>query len=385
MIVYTVLFVYLIIGSILKELKIKFGFQKYEILFICFFFSSSYGMGTDWIVYQNDYERMLNNLPPLNRFEFGYQLLCKAAATLGITYGLFTGIILFICNFILLSFIKKKSNNYYISFIKIIIVSLITLNFEPLMRQFIAITIVICGFRYIENRKFFKYIIFVFLACFFHKTAIITVLFYFFNYKKIKIKYMILFFLIVIFMSYKIIDIVSFIFYNINLLNKYIVYINDIQVNNIDRYKVLIKQIRNLIVILPVYLYGLKLKKNNYYIYNLSFITGINILLTYIIPMFGRLNHYLFIFYAICLSAIARIEKRSCNFKVLITLIYESFIITVSFFTLYTNNLDRYRYLNYKNYFIEYIFSEHELNFDKKLSNFDENIKSILKHTRRTK
>ncbi len=47
------------------------------------------------------------------------------------------------------------------------------------MRQFIACGIVLCGFKYIYNRNFIKYLLTVLIAFLFHKIAIITIVFYF--------------------------------------------------------------------------------------------------------------------------------------------------------------------------------------------------------------
>lgn len=123
-------------------------------------------------------------------FEPGYNVYCR------IIMGIFDNkqVFLIITAAITLLgagyFIYKNSKNYFFSIFIYVTFQFYIFLFSGL-RQSIAISILLLSTKFIKERKLIKFIILVFLAGMFHKSAFIFLPAYFIAYKKITTKYLI--------------------------------------------------------------------------------------------------------------------------------------------------------------------------------------------------
>ena len=124
-------------------------------------------MGTDWVNYQYFYDCKvpyigLRNLYD-NSFMFSsekaFMLLNVLFYNLGFSYELFVGIIISFSIFFILKFIEERTDNFYFSFFLSIVIFLLGYSLEPVLRQLIALTLIVIGFKYIGKRCFFKYLL----------------------------------------------------------------------------------------------------------------------------------------------------------------------------------------------------------------------------------
>lgn len=105
------------------------------------------------------------------RYELGFFYLCK------ILYIIFKKpqSLIFISsifiNFSVYKFFKENSSNYSISTILYVIMN-IFFSYMNIMREAIAIGILLFGFDYIKDKKYIKFLIIVVIASLFHKAAI---------------------------------------------------------------------------------------------------------------------------------------------------------------------------------------------------------------------
>ncbi|MCL9809120.1 EpsG family protein [Flavobacterium luminosum] len=131
--------------------------------------------GTDFFMYYNSYEKVLNATtePHNTRYEFCYLYLTKGFKILNIPYTLF---LLFLSFFSVLLYSNtiRKFTIYPLTGLLVYFVSII--GFWGSNRQLIAMAIVFFGMNYLMEKKYIKFIVLVLLASCFHTTAI-TMLF----------------------------------------------------------------------------------------------------------------------------------------------------------------------------------------------------------------
>lgn len=141
-------------------------------------------VGIDTKNYENIFnycrEKNIIELLTYERHEIGYKYYTKFIS-------LFTNYHLFLCITSVITmigiyfFIKENSKNYFLS-----LLLFITFNFYGyyfgILRQSIAISILLCGYKYVFEKKIWKFLSFVLLATLFHKTAIIFIILYFIKY-----------------------------------------------------------------------------------------------------------------------------------------------------------------------------------------------------------
>lgn len=120
-------------------------------------------------------------------YEWGYFFLTKLCAFLGLGETAFLLIIAILIYVPLFVFINRYSIDPFLSVLTYFAFGLFEYSLG-IFRQMIAISICLCGVRYIEERKAVKYFIFCAVAALFHKTALVMVLLYFVNLLKIKNK-----------------------------------------------------------------------------------------------------------------------------------------------------------------------------------------------------
>lgn len=162
-------------------------FSYLIILAIIFIFSFSafrFNVGWDYIEYYNTVKfDSITNI--VSNGEYATIFLVEIARSTGIT-NLYFAINSFVCIFLISKTIKNYSVDPWLSIIFFICFPLFYLNSFSVIRFFTALSITFYGIKYIENRKFLKYLIVVVLASLFHNSASLALLFYFVGNIKFK-------------------------------------------------------------------------------------------------------------------------------------------------------------------------------------------------------
>lgn len=133
-----------------------------------------------------------------DRYEIGYKYLCKIFSLIWNNYQFFLSFISIFQMLAVYFFIKNNSKNYAIS-------SFIFITFQTyvfffgILRQAMALAILLFAIRYLKENKAVQFIFLVILASLFHKTAAIFLLAYPLKYIKINKKTIILFTVLVFF------------------------------------------------------------------------------------------------------------------------------------------------------------------------------------------
>lgn len=156
-----------------------------SVLIIYLFSAIRYGVGWDYFAYYETIKYNLSTNIVLNK-EFFTILLVEFARYIDKPQSYFA-INSAICIFLITFTIKRYSKDPWISLIFFISFPLFYLNSLSTVRNFTALAITFYGVRYIIDKKMIKYIITVIVASFFHKTALIAMVFYFVKDVKWKI------------------------------------------------------------------------------------------------------------------------------------------------------------------------------------------------------
>jgi len=365
---------------------------------IIFILAFSYQMGSDWLNYQYfyDYEVpniKLSDLYNSSKFMFSsekvFVLLSIFFYKIGFNYELFVGIIIAFSLFLILNFIEKRSDNFYFSFFLSIVIFLFGYSLEPVLRQLIALSLIVIGFKYIEKRCFFKYLLIIILAVQFHLSAFIALPLYFLEKVKLS-KKKFLFILLGVYVS---ILLVSNIFLELTSifpkLLKYEHYFLSSRYG-LSRNRSILGEIYHIILVM-VYVYIIfygynfsKRKKN--YLKNMALFYVIIDYFNNIFPILYRVSHYFVIGFVISLGTIKFIKlpnkkviklgRRSISY-ILIIFLYIPFLLD-AWKEIYGTKLNIYRYGNYKNYFVEMINGRLKNNFYEKSEEYRKNIENFL-------
>lgn len=143
---------------------------------------------SDMVTYVQSFKNLsLLSFSELMRLDWekGYLILNKVIAIISNNERVFIIITSFIGLIGPYIFIKKYSNNYLLSLVIYIGLNFLTIQYY-LIRQSIALTFVILSIEAINNRKLFKFIIYICIATLFHKSAIIFLIIYILSVMKIK-------------------------------------------------------------------------------------------------------------------------------------------------------------------------------------------------------
>ena len=150
--------------------------------------------GTDWSGYY-DYFSNIYDLDFSNNFENGFILLNYWVHYLSNNYT----ILLFILAIIQYFFISKSIR--YLSIypvLSLLCYFAVTKGGIFFVRQYIALAILMYSVKYVIEKKIYKFLLVVFIACLIHRTALLFLPVYFIFYKNIKIKYYIIILLVFI-------------------------------------------------------------------------------------------------------------------------------------------------------------------------------------------
>lgn len=154
------------------------------IIIIYFFSAFRFDIGWDYLAYYNTIEYgYITNI--VGRGEYATIFLVDLSRKTGIT-NIYFAINSFITIFFIFKTMKNYSVNYWISIFLFICFPLFYLNSFSVIRFFSALAITFYGFKYIEKKKFFHYLIIVLLASTFHKAALVAIVFYFARFIKLK-------------------------------------------------------------------------------------------------------------------------------------------------------------------------------------------------------
>lgn len=386
--IYISTFIFFLFG-ILKNEIIKTKKTIFPILIIIFLFSFTYQMGTDWISYQNYYENIIsrynykNIFSTENEFEIGYILLNLFFYKLGFKYEIFNGIILGMCTFILFKFIQKKSQNQYIAYFVLIFPFFLSVFIEPLIRQYIALSFFLISIRYIERKKIFKYTFFIFLAAQFHKSAYFLLIFYFIESFEITFKKL----LVLILLIKGILEIL----FKLLLFNftRYYNYLYK-STRYMEKQKISLINIGVVCVyLLILYFIYLPLKQKEKKIFNFSVIFILTYFLSNYFPILSRMNIYFVPFFSIVLSNIGevniqfhknkRVYRNKLKKIIAATLIFFMYVL-IFYRRIESSELYRFAYLNYKNYFIEFMKGNLNKNFEEKSEKYKEKVKLLMEN-----
>ena len=337
----------LIFATIGKQTKLR---NNFLIILSVFFLGFSYNMGGDWKVYKKFYE----NISESFYFEKGYIFINKIFYKLGIEYEIFQIIILIFCLSIVLKLLEKKSQNIYVAFVYIFINLLFPYSVEPILRQFIAVTIIIFSLKYIEEKKILKYLICVYIAILFHKSAIIAIFFYFINSLKFRYKKRVFLFLIIGYLlSLEIKNILEVILNNFSILKEYKSYLFNKKYNIVEKRSLL----GNLYLIVTTISYLIiifcsKLDRNKNIYFKLGIIGIIFNIFSNSFLILVRFNSYFIFPIAVAISSID-----SLNINKKIKKIFLACLLIIQIFTTYytkTNNKEiKEKYFYYHNYLID--------------------------------
>ena len=401
---YLTLFLVLFYHSIKYEFmyKEKRNWKRFIVFVVIFLLAFSYQMGTDWLNYQYFYDDDVPNIKLNNLFsnfqfmfssEKGFVLLNILFYNLGFNYELFTGIVIGSCLFLILNFIEKKSDNFYFSFFLSIVMFLFGYSLEPVLRQLIALALIITGFKYIEKRCFFKYLLIIILAVQFHLSAFIAIFFYFLEKIKLNKKRAFLIFIgiyILILFLFNIFLELSHIFPK---LLKYEYYFFS-SYYGLARSRTILGELYHIIIIviygyIIFYSYNFSPRKKNY-IKNMALFYIIIYYFNNMIPILYRVSDYFVVGFIISLASlkfirlpngkIIKLKKRPIG--CIIIIIFYFLFLLYFWKESYSTKLNRYRYGEYKNYFIEMINGTLKKDFYEKSEEYKKNIEILLNEER---
>ena len=387
---YLTLFLVLFYHSIKYEFmyKEKRNWKRFIVFVVIFLLAFSYQMGTDWLNYQYFYDYDVPNIKLNNLFsnfqfmfssEKGFVLLNILFYNLGFNYELFTGIVIGSCLFLILNFIEKKSDNFYFSFFLSIVMFLFGYSLEPVLRQLIALALIITGFKYIEKRCFFKYLLIIILAVQFHLSAFIAIFFYFLEKIKLNKKRAFLIFLELSHIFPKLLK------YEYYFFSSYY---------GLARSRTILGELYHIIIIviygyIIFYSYNFSPRKKNY-IKNMALFYIIIYYFNNMIPILYRVSDYFVVGFIISLASlkfirlpngkIIKLKKRPIG--CIIIIIFYFLFLLYFWKESYSTKLNRYRYGEYKNYFIEMINGTLKKDFYEKSEEYKKNIEILLNEER---
>lgn len=136
-------------------------------------------IGIDTMQYVINYKKIsLVSLSRFNtiRYEYGFTLFCKILSTINNNPQFLLIISSLLVNYCMAKFIYKNSKSVVFSTMIYIFLNFYFNNMN-IMRQAIAMSIILLGYEYLKEKKYFIYSLYVAIASSFHFTAIISLVF----------------------------------------------------------------------------------------------------------------------------------------------------------------------------------------------------------------
>ncbi|AEF85512.1 putative membrane protein [Treponema primitia ZAS-2] len=187
--IYIIFIVILFIFSLVEI--IEFGnnilYKKddkiFFILFSFFMISLSalrYKTGGDWYHYIPYFDNIKKTYNPLFDMEYGYFLLNVIFKHTFNNYFIMQFFLELFCGICVYHHIYKYSTHPVFSLFLYFFWMYFSLDMA-LNRQYLAVAIVLCGYKYIQKKKFFSYLLIIIIAMQFHSSAFACIVIYFFN------------------------------------------------------------------------------------------------------------------------------------------------------------------------------------------------------------
>ena len=169
-----------------KSLRISAkNFFLFNVIFITIVISSLRLPVSDTVIYKSFFETISNTNSFITDiyFEPGYQIINKLTSLICNDFIFFLFTINFFIWICFASFLKRFSSNLIYSFWLLLFLGYFDQTFN-LLRQYMAMAILLYSYKYVINRSLGKFIIMLFIAMSFHASAIIFIITYFtFNFK----------------------------------------------------------------------------------------------------------------------------------------------------------------------------------------------------------
>lgn len=161
-----------------KNIKASIIIGAFAILIPILVCGLRYNVGTDYISYQQWFSYYLSHKLSLKNDEIGFGILIKGIQLFTQNSQFLFLSVAIIINILVINFIRKHTDYFELGYFLFISLYFYYSSFN-ILRQWIAIAIFLYAIRYIYNKDLKKYLFCIFIACTFHKTAIITIPMYF--------------------------------------------------------------------------------------------------------------------------------------------------------------------------------------------------------------
>ncbi len=190
LIYFIVLLIIVLLGLILKPNHVGNNSNKkifIIITFILLFCVSGFrdkNIGVDTLQYYNAFKKIsLLDISKFNvvRYEYGFTFLCWILSKISNKPQILLIVTSFFVNYSILKFIYKYSNNVFVSILIYILLNFY-FSYMNIMRQAIAISIVLFGYDFIIKNKNIKFILTCLFASLFHESALLAILLLIPNY-----------------------------------------------------------------------------------------------------------------------------------------------------------------------------------------------------------
>lgn len=190
LIYFIILLIIVLLGLILKPNFASNNTNKkifIIITFILLFCVSGFrnkNVGVDTLQYYNAFKRIsLIDISNFNvfRYEYGFTFLCWILSKISNNPQILLIVTSFFINYSILRFIYKHSNNVFISVLIYVLLNFY-FSYMNIMRQAIAISIVLWGYDFIIENKNIKFVLTCLFASLFHESALLAILLLIPNY-----------------------------------------------------------------------------------------------------------------------------------------------------------------------------------------------------------
>ena len=295
-------------------------------IFLSLFVGLRYDVGTDYENYVDIYNTDVSWLEGGFRF-FAEWLYDR---NLDVTY-MFLGIAVVTYGFMFGGLYFMKEANLQLS---IIMLSLFTLSFTCNgIRQALAVSIFLFSYQFIKNRKILPYVLCVFLATFFHASAVLLFPLYFFVHKDLPKKiYVIIYLLSFAFIFMNLETLTSPFSFFLSHEERYLHYVEN---RGTDSGYFSIGVLAQILVYFVLFVYALNVQfeKRHTILFNLFLLCCIFMNMRVGAPLFIRVQAYFNIFTNIIIPIVV-LEQKSRNERLLLALFFSISlcIMTASYF-----------------------------------------------------
>ena len=325
---------YLIFNSFKRLSKNRSDELFLKVIFILFFIlvaSREMTIGNDTQMYLNLFEKCAqlkwNAVSFDGYFEGGYLILNVLISYISSNKRFFMVVMSAIFNIICYFFIKKNSKDYLLSTI-MYVCSLYLYTSMTMMRQYLALMIILSSFKFIKEKKLIKYLLSVAFASLFHSSVWLTLLFYPIYHMKYTKKRVFIIIIVSIIATLNIGPVINFIYSIIGRTNYYTSRIGSDSLAN-----TLYTIVSLVMYIFAIYEIRKKAKNketddnNDFYLYILLFATCTNLIATNMNVLSRAVTYFSFL----SIIALPNIIKNNIveknNLKICYLIIYSVFIL----------------------------------------------------------